>query len=63
MISLPQYVSSHLDIEIHLPDKYLSHQAIIPVSNICCHCARMSAELEGSAVWLTIGLERVGNSY
>lgn len=51
--------SPDLDIEIHLPKKYLDREAIIPIGNIRCHCARISANLDGSPVWLTIGLERV----
>ena len=51
--------SSDLDVEIHLPNEYLDREAIIPVGDIRCHCARMNAVLDGCSVWLTIGLERV----
>lgn len=51
--------SPHLDIEVHPRDQYLEHQAVISIQDICCHCARMSTELDGKSVWLTIGIERV----
>ncbi|EUC58638.1 transposase family tnp2 protein, partial [Rhizoctonia solani AG-3 Rhs1AP] len=47
-----------LDIEIHVPNEYLEHHAVISTSDIVCHCARMSATLDGQPVWLSIGLER-----
>ncbi|KAG8773215.1 hypothetical protein FRC12_002656 [Ceratobasidium sp. 428] len=47
-----------LDIEIYVPDEYLERQAIIPVNDIHCHCARMSAKIDGTPVWLAIGLDR-----
>ncbi|CAE6534790.1 unnamed protein product, partial [Rhizoctonia solani] len=48
----------HLDIEIHEPEEYLDQEAVIPINNIICHCARMNATIGKDPVWLTIGLER-----
>ncbi|KAG9085922.1 hypothetical protein FRC07_013257, partial [Ceratobasidium sp. 392] len=48
----------HMDVEVHVQDEYLDRQAIIPVSDIQCHCARMTAKVDGDPAWLTIGLER-----
>ncbi|KAG8689817.1 hypothetical protein FRC09_012243 [Ceratobasidium sp. 395] len=47
-----------LDIEWHVPEEYMEKHAVIPVSDIRCHCARMTGMLAGEQVWLTIGLER-----
>ncbi|KAF8694552.1 hypothetical protein RHS03_08170, partial [Rhizoctonia solani] len=46
------------NVEIYVPDQYLDWEAIIPVSNIQCHCARMTVNIDNCPVWVAIGLDR-----
>ncbi|KAF8670090.1 hypothetical protein RHS04_08678, partial [Rhizoctonia solani] len=46
------------DVEIYVPDQYLDWEAIIPVSDIQCHCARMTVNIDNCPVWVAIGLDR-----
>ncbi|KAG9082319.1 hypothetical protein FRC06_005121 [Ceratobasidium sp. 370] len=48
----------HLDIDIHPQGRYIEQHAVIPISEIRCHCAHMSATVDGKPVWLTIPIER-----
>ncbi|QRW27815.1 Transposase family Tnp2 protein [Rhizoctonia solani] len=46
------------DVEIYVPDQYLDWEAIIPVSNIQCHCAWMTVNIDNCPVWVAIGLDQ-----
>ncbi|QRW22827.1 Transposase family Tnp2 protein [Rhizoctonia solani] len=46
------------NVEIYVPDQYLDWEAIIPVSNIQCHCAWMTVNIDNCPVWVAIGLDQ-----
>jgi hypothetical protein len=55
--------SSHLDIEIHPRDQYLSDFGVISLSQIICCCARAEIELQNQPLWTTIAIDRVSNIF